>query len=77
MVTKDQIKKAVDNLPNNLLNEVYSYLRTISANNKKELSEEESRKKWDTWWENLKNFTPDFMNERIQPPLETREKMFD
>jgi len=77
MVTKEQIKKEVDNLPENLLDEVHDFLISISEKNSTEESEEEKRKKWDAWWKNLENFSPDFMNERIQPPLETREKMFD
>jgi uncharacterized protein HemX len=77
MVTKEEIKREVDMLPENLLDEVYSYLKNVSHKDKKELSEEENRKKWKEWWDNLKNFSPDFMNERIQPPLETRENMFD
>ncbi len=77
MVTKEDIKKEVDNLPANLLDEVYSYLKNVSLISKKELSEEENKKRWEEWWDNLKNFSPDFMNERIQPPLEIRENMFD
>jgi hypothetical protein len=77
MVTKEQIKKEVDNLPENLLDEVHDFLISISEKNNTEESEEEKRKKWDAWWKNLENFSPDFMNERTQPPLETRENMFD
>lgn len=77
MVTKEQIKKEVDNLPENLLNEVHDFLISISEKTNTEESEEEKRKKWDAWWKNLENFSPDFMNERTQPPLETRENMFD
>jgi uncharacterized protein HemX len=77
MVTKEQIKKEVDNLPENLLDEVHDFLMAISEKNNQEESVEEKRKKWDAWWKNLENFSSDFMNERIQPPLEKRENMFD
>jgi uncharacterized protein HemX len=77
MITKEEIKKEVDNLPNSLLDEVYSYLKNVSLISKEELSEEENKKRWEEWWDNLNNFSPDFMNERIQPPLEIRENMFD
>jgi hypothetical protein len=77
MVTKEEIKREVDNLPNSLLDEVLSYLKGISLVNKKEISDEENKKRWEEWWNNVKGFSPDFMNERIQPPLETRENMFD
>lgn len=77
MVTKEQIKKEVDNLPENLLDEVHDFLISISEKQTTEESEEEKRKKWDAWWKNLENFSPDFMSERIQPPLEKRENMFE
>jgi uncharacterized protein HemX len=77
MVTKEEIKREVDNLPNSLLDEVFSYLKNISLTGKKEISEEENKKRWEEWWNNLEDFSPDFMNERIQPPLEIRENMFD
>jgi len=34
MVTKEEIKKEVDNLPNNLLEEVYVYLKEVTEKNK-------------------------------------------
>jgi hypothetical protein len=76
MVTKEEIKKEVDKLPASLLDEVYSYLKSVRDKNS--LSEEEAKRKWKEWWDDPKTtFSPDFMNERIQPPLENREKMFD
>lgn len=44
MVTKEQIKKEVDNLPENLLNEVHDFLISISEKTNTEESEEEKRK---------------------------------
>jgi hypothetical protein len=68
----------VDNLPNNLLDEVYSYLKNVSLVNKKEISEEENKKRWEEWWDNPETTaSPDFMNERNQPPVQIRENMFD
>jgi hypothetical protein len=78
MITKEEIKREVDNLPINLLDEVYSYLKNVSLINKKELSEEENKKRWKEWWDNPETTaSADFMIERVQPPLEIREKMFD
>ncbi|MFN7792807.1 MAG: hypothetical protein ACK5NM_09680, partial [Cyclobacteriaceae bacterium] len=60
----------------NLLDEVYSYLKSVRDKNS--LSEEEARRNWKEWWDDPETtFSPDFMNERIQPPLENRVKMFD
>ncbi|MCA4895137.1 MAG: hypothetical protein ING84_09050 [Cytophagales bacterium] len=76
MATKEEIKKEVDKLPANLLGEVYSYLKSVRDKNS--LSEDEARRKWKEWWDDPETtFSPDFMNERIQPPLENRVKMFD
>jgi hypothetical protein len=77
MITKEEIKREVDKLPDNSLGEVYDYLKAVSGKKQPKVSEEETRKSWEEWWDNLESFSPDFMNERIQPPLETREKMFD
>ena len=32
--------------------------------------------KWDKWFESLTDVTDDFMEERIQPPLDKREDLF-
>jgi hypothetical protein len=76
MATKEEIKKEVDKLPANPLDEVYSYLKSVRDKNS--LSEDEARRKWKEWWDDPETtFSPDFMNERVQPPLENRVKMFD
>lgn len=31
------------------------------------------REMWDEWLKNLENFTPDFMTERRQPPMQKRK----
>ena len=77
MITKEDIKREVDTLPENLLDEVYAYLTQVSPNKKVSQSEEERRKSWEAWWNNLRNFSPDFMEERIQPPIQIRENLFD
>ncbi len=35
------------------------------------------RNKWDSLISSLEKFTPDFMEERIQPKLENRESIFE
>jgi uncharacterized protein HemX len=77
MITKEKIKNEVDKLPDNLLTEVYNYLKTVARKDQTEVSEEDNKKKWEEWWDNLKNFSSDFMYERIQPPMQVRENMFD
>ena len=78
MVTKEEIKKEVDKLPNNILEEVYAYLKTVTdKKNTKPLTEKEIKDQWEKWWENLKNFSPDFMEERDQPTEHEVRESFD
>lgn len=78
MITKEEIKNEVDKLPDSLLAEVYDYLKTVAIKKQAEVSEEEDKKKWEEWWGNPETTaSPDFMNERIQPPVQIRENMFD
>lgn len=78
MVTKEEIKKEVDKLPNNILEEVYAYLKTVTdKKNTKPLTEKEIKDQWEKWWENLKNFSPDFMEEHDQPTEHEVRESFD
>ncbi len=36
----------------------------------------ERTNKWDDFFNNLDNFSEDFMTERVQPPLDKREELF-
>ncbi len=36
----------------------------------------EGTNKWDDFFNNLDNFSEDFMTERVQPPLDKREELF-
>lgn len=76
MITREKIKKEVDNLPNNLLEEVFRFLKKISGKNIPRPANK-SHEAWEKWWEGLKNFSPDFMNERGQSKTQTRENLFD
>ena len=78
MVTKEEIKKEVDNLPDNLLNEVYTFLKEVTERkSKKPLTDKEVRAHWGKWRKNLKNFSSDFMNERNQPTDQQVRESFD
>jgi hypothetical protein len=58
MITKEQVKKEVDKIPDNLLEEAYSLLKKISGRQK--------NFDWKTWEKNLEKFSADFMNTRTQ-----------
>ena len=58
MITKEQVKKEVDKIPDNLLEEAYSLLKKISTRQKDF--------NWKDWEKSLEKFTPDFMNTRTQ-----------
>jgi virulence-associated protein VagC len=76
MVTKEEIKREVDSLPDNLLNEVYLLLKKVSSKSEK-VTAEANRLKWEKWRENLKNFSDDFMIERNQPTEQQVRESFD
>jgi hypothetical protein len=65
MVTKDEIKEAVDQIPDKFLEEAYTFLRKLT-----------SRTKRTTWTESetsLHKFTADFMDNRNQPSGQMRD----
>lgn len=67
MVTKEELKKEVDRLPDNVLEEVYTLLKRILY---RKVAGENS---WAAWNHNLDKFTPDFMNNHEQSAHQTRE----
>lgn len=68
MITKEELKKEVDKLPESLLDEVYSLLKRITKQKKTGIKDD-----WNTWKNNLEKFTPDFMSIREQPSQPLRE----
>lgn len=69
MVTKDQLKKEIDKIPDNLLEEAYALLKRV---NKGKRNENDSTG-WNTWKKNLDNFSDDFMINRDQTIIQSRE----
>lgn len=67
MITRDDIKREVDNLPDDRLVEVYHILQQWS-------DQRVPPRTWTHWYANLENFTPDLWNERIDV-IQTRESM--
>ena len=77
MITElqNEIQRKALELPPDLLQEVYDYMEFIAEKKKKRafLSDQDLEK----WWKNLDNFSDDFMKERIQPPLDKFENLFE
>ncbi len=69
MVTKEELKKEVDKLPESLLEEVYVLLKRLLLQ-KNAWTEENN---WTKWKQSLDKFTPDFMDNCDQPTHQTRE----
>jgi len=69
MVTKEELKKEVDRLPDSLLEEVFTLLKRLVL--QKKAGPEEHN--WVKWKQSLDKFTPDFMDKREQSTHQTRE----
>ena len=72
MISKEELKKEVDKLPENLLDEVYAFLKRVILQ-KKTGTAPGLDTSWNNWKNNLAKFTPDFMNNREQAPRQNRE----
>ena len=68
MISKEELKKEVDKLPEALLEEVYSLLKQV-AQPKKSSDDGD----WGKWKSNLEKFSPDFMDTRQQTTQQIRE----
>ena len=72
---QSQIQRKVQELPLDLLQEVYDYMEFILEKRKrKPYSKIEDL---ENWWQNISNFSGDFMEQRIQPPLDKNENLFE
>jgi hypothetical protein len=70
VITKEELKREVDKIPENLLEEAYSLLKRVIGARKKP---EEVESHWNKWAENLKDFSQDFMVHRDQTIIQSRE----
>lgn len=60
---QSQIQRKMQELPPDLLQEVYDYMEFILEKRKKKLAESDLRLA--KWWSNLDNFSEDFLSDRI------------
>ncbi|HOX83867.1 MAG TPA: hypothetical protein PLJ60_04565 [Chryseolinea sp.] len=73
MITKEQLKKEVDKLPENMLEEVYTLLKEVLDQNQESEGPTKEKIGWSKWNSNLEKFTPDFMESREQYTSQIRE----
>ncbi|MCF2491290.1 DUF2281 domain-containing protein [Dyadobacter sp. CY347] len=72
---QSQIQRKAQELPLDLLQEVYDYMEFILEKRKrKPYSKTEDL---ENWWQNISNFSGDFMEQRSQPPLDKNENLFE
>ncbi len=77
MTTKEQLLEELETLPEELISEALDYICFIKNRYSLKLEAIRAIAKLDSdWWENLNNFTPDFLDERSQPNLPNREDIF-
>ncbi len=69
MITKEELKKEVDRLPESLLEEAYALLKRIVLQRKGSIEENT----WKDWRQSLNKFSPDFMDSHEQSAHQTRE----
>ena len=72
MVTKDQLKKEVEKIPDNLLEEAYAFLKNVNLEGEKK---NQDPMYWKNWEKNLENFSSDFMISRDQTIIQSRESL--
>jgi hypothetical protein len=74
MITKEELKREVDKLPESLLDEAYALLKKVIFRNKKRTGRPAvDDNGWQNWSRNLEKFTPDFMSGRDEPFNQRRE----
>ena len=78
MTAREQLMQAIQTLPESEINRVLAYINKVTADSKptQPLSPEPETDFDERWWQNLSQFTPDFLDSREQPKLQEREDIF-
>lgn len=71
---QSQIQRKVQGLPADVLQELYDYLETILEKRKQQAEVKNSLQEW---WNGIADFSDDFLTQRIQPPLDKSENLFE
>ncbi|WP_199249884.1 hypothetical protein [[Phormidium] sp. ETS-05] len=78
MTAREQLIKAIETLPESQVAEVLAYINQVIADEGKTTEKDSDSQGYfdDNWWNNLSEFTPDFLEVREQPQLPAREDIF-
>lgn len=71
---QSQIQRKVQGLPADVLQELYDYLEAILEKRKQQAEVKSSLQEW---WNGIAGFSDDFLTQRIQPPLDKSENLFE
>ena len=71
---QSQIQRKVQGLPADVLQELYDYLEAILEKRKQQ---SELKDGLQEWWNGIAGFSDDFLTQRIQPPLDKSENLFE
>jgi hypothetical protein len=71
---QSQIQRKVQGLPADVLQELYDYLEAILEKRKQQ---SELKQGLQEWWNDIADFSDDFLTQRVQPPLDKSENLFE
>lgn len=71
---QSQIQRKVQGLPADVLQELYDYLEAILEKRKQQSELKDGLLEW---WNGIADFSDDFLTQRIQPPLDKSENLFE
>ncbi|SEJ29617.1 Protein of unknown function [Dyadobacter sp. SG02] len=71
---QSQIQRKVQGLPADVLQELYDYLESILEKRKQQSAQKDGLQEW---WNGIADFSDDFLTQRIQPPLDKSENLFE
>ncbi|MCC5899779.1 MAG: hypothetical protein EA395_03540 [Phormidium sp. GEM2.Bin31] len=79
MTVREQLIKAIETLPESQVAQVLTYVNQVKADEGKTPEKDSNSQPSfdDNWWNNLSEFTPDFLEVREQPQLPAREDIFE
>ncbi|WP_439557961.1 hypothetical protein [Dyadobacter sp.] len=71
---QSQIQRKVQELPADVLQELYEYMESILEKRKQQAELENGLQKW---WNGIADFSDDYLTQRIQPTLDKSENLFE